>query len=321
MIEPMYRQHAATVKALAYRMTGSNADAEEITQETFARALSSPPRSGLTRNWLLAVAANLSRDRLRRRKRAAYAGPWLPAAIEAGTTPEAVDPEQRYGMIESASFAFLLALEPLTSKQRAVLLLRDVFELSVEETAEALAMKPGAVRVLHLRARRATERYDETRAIPSPERAAAVRVALERLGAAVAGGDRLQIESVLAEQASLYADGAGRFGALREVLTGASALAKFFAFGQQRFSAFRRSSAIWPDVNGAPALVIDNDPPEGSNVAPRAVLTCDVDSAGRITRLYVIAAPEKLSALPASPATAVVPMPELARPATTQPLS
>src|SRR4051812_10186580 len=123
MLEPMYREHAATVKALAYRMTGSSADAEEIAQEAFARALASPPREGLTRNWLLAVAANLSRDRLRRRKRAAYVGPWLPAAIETGAEPEASDPERRYSLIESASFAFLLALEPLTSKQRAGLLL------------------------------------------------------------------------------------------------------------------------------------------------------------------------------------------------------
>src|SRR5579871_6620215 len=149
MIEPMYREHAATVKALAYRMTGSLADAEEITQEAFARALAAPPRAGLTRNWLLAVAANLSRDRLRRRKRAEYLGPWLPSMIEGGTETAANDPEQRYGLAESASFAFLVALEPLTSKQRAVLLLRDVFELSVEETAEALGIKTGAARVLH----------------------------------------------------------------------------------------------------------------------------------------------------------------------------
>ena len=188
MIEPLYREHASKVRALAYRMTGSAADAEEITQESFTRALTSPPPDGVSRNWLLSVAANLSRDRLRRRKRAAYVGPWLPSAVEAEA--DASDPESRYGLRESASFAFLLALEPLSLRQRAVLLLRDVFDLSVEETAAALEMSAGAVRVMHHRARAALAGYDEQRAVPTRERLVLVRSALERLAAAVQGGIR-----------------------------------------------------------------------------------------------------------------------------------
>src|SRR5215813_6684538 len=166
MIEPLYREHASTVRALAYRMTGSMADAEEISQETFTRALASPPGSVLGRNWLLSVAANLARDRLRRRKRAAYIGPWLPEAMEAEAEPGSVDPERGYGLRESASFAFLLALEPLTSRQRAVLLLRDVFDLSVEETAAILRMGEGAVRVMHHRAERRSRATTSSEALP-----------------------------------------------------------------------------------------------------------------------------------------------------------
>ena len=298
MIEPLYREHASTIRALAYRMTGSAADAEEILQETFTRALATPPDGGPDRNWLLAVAANLSRDRLRRRKRAAYLGPWLPSAVEAEA--DTADPEARYGLRESASFAFLLALEPLTSRQRAVLLLRDVFDLTVSETAEVLRMREGAVRVMHHRARTRVEGYDEHRARPTPERLALVRGALEQLAAAVSTGDPAKVEAVLAEQVTLHADGGGRFGAVRQILRGARTLARFAIFGQQRLAAVPGHQSLWSNVNGAPAIVVDARPPPGSDVAPRLVLACDVDDSGRITRLYAIASPEKLTHLPAS---------------------
>ncbi len=300
MIEPLYREHGSTIRALAYRMTGSAADADEIVQEAFTRAIASPPVNGVNRNWLLAVAANLSRDQLRRRKRAAYVGPWLPSAVEVEDTPETADPERRYGLRESASFAFLLALEPLTSRQRAVLLLRDVFDLSVEETAEALSMGEGAVRVMHHRARLALEDYDEHRSMPTPERLGLVQGALERLASAVATGDPTRVEAVLAEHATLYADGAGRFAAVRRVIRGAASLARLALFGQQRRAGVPSRQSLWSNVNGGPALVVDADPPPGVDVAPRVVLSCDTDERGRITRLYVIAAPAKLTHLPAS---------------------
>jgi RNA polymerase sigma factor (sigma-70 family) len=300
MIEPLYREHASTVRALAYRMTGSMADAEEISQETFTRALASPPGSVLGRNWLLSVAANLARDRLRRRRRAAYVGPWLPEAIETEAEPRSADPERRYGLRESASFAFLVALEPLTSRQRAVLLLRDVFDLSVEETGSILRMGEGAVRVMHHRARAALAGYDEARIDGARERAGLVRGALERLAAAVATGDPARVEAVLAEHAALHADGAGRFGAVRQILRGARTVSRFALFGQQRVAGVPSRRSFRENVNGFPALVVDNLPPPGVDVAPRVVLTCDADRSGRITTLYVLAAPEKVARLPAS---------------------
>src|ERR1700751_3585487 len=100
MIEPLYREHAPTVRALVYRMTGSVADAEEIAQETFTRALTAPPGAVLGRNWLFAVAANLARDRRGRRKRGGSVAPGLPEAREAEAEPGTVDPEKRYGLRE-----------------------------------------------------------------------------------------------------------------------------------------------------------------------------------------------------------------------------
>ena len=300
MIEPLYREHASTVRALVYRMTGSVADAEEIAQETFTRALAAPPGAVLGRGWLFSVATNLARDRLRRRKRAGYVGPWLPEAMEAEAEPGSADPERRYGLRESASFAFLVALEPLTSRQRAVLLLRDVFDLSVEETAAVLRMRVGAVRVMHHRARAALAGYDEERITDAPERLGLVRGALERLAAAVASGDPARVEEVLAEQATLHADGAGRFGAVRQLVRGARGVARFALFGRQRLFGIPSRQTLLENVNGAPALVVDAAPPPGVDVAPRVVLTCDVDRAGRITTLYALAAPEKVARLPGS---------------------
>src|SRR5215470_2094417 len=297
MIEPLYREHASTLRALAYRMTGSAADAEEIAQETFTRALAAPPGTVLGRTWLLAVTANLARDRLRRRKRAGYVGPWLPEAMEAEADPSSADPERRYGLRESASFAFLLALEPLTSRQRAVLLLRDVIDLSVEETAAILRMWVGAVRVMHHRARAALAGYDEQRSVATRERLGLVRGALEQLAAAAATGDPARVEAVLADQATLHADGAGRFGAVRQLLRGARAISRLAIFGQQRRAGIPSRQSLLENVNGAPALLVDSEPPPGVDVARRLLVTCDVDRAGRITTLYVLVAPEKVARL------------------------
>ena len=133
--EEIFRAHERFIWGLCYRMAGNAADADDLAQETFVRAWERPPArtDEPWRPWLVRVAMNLSRDLLRRRKRRGYEGPWLPSPIETGdefTPPsyEPVDeegnPAARYDMLESASFAFLLALEALTPAQRAVLLLR-----------------------------------------------------------------------------------------------------------------------------------------------------------------------------------------------------
>ena len=84
------------------------------------------------------------------------------------------------------------------------------------------------------------------------------------------------------------------------ILRGARTVARLALFGQQRRSGIPSRSALRENVNGAPALVVDSLPPPGVDVAPRVVLTCDVDPAGRITTLYVLAAPEKVARLSGS---------------------
>src|SRR5262245_10243167 len=137
-LEP-HRRH---LWGVCYRMTGNAADADELVQETFTRALERPPvrTDEPWRPWLVRVAMNLSRALFRHGRRSPYRGTWLPSPIETGADdpPPAYEipaesgspTEGRYELLESVSFAFLLALEALTPSQRAVLLLRDVFDYS-----------------------------------------------------------------------------------------------------------------------------------------------------------------------------------------------
>src|SRR5262245_2483200 len=191
---------------LCYRLTGSAADADDIVQETFARAVEHPPQrlDEPWRPWLVRVAVNLARDLLRRRRRRRYVGPWLPSPIDTAdeAAVPAVEPALpggdttagRYDMLESVSYAFLIALEALSPQQRAVLLLRDVFDYDVRETADALGVSEASVKVTHHRARARMAAYDRARCIPTRGLQERTRAALERLVAALLGGNARDAE-------------------------------------------------------------------------------------------------------------------------------
>ncbi|HWP67034.1 MAG TPA: sigma-70 family RNA polymerase sigma factor [Candidatus Limnocylindria bacterium] len=294
---------------LCYRMTGSAADADDIVQETFARALEQPPArtDEPWRPWLVRVAMNLARDALRRRRRRRYAGPWLPAPVDTGDEAampavEAVLPggdttAGRYDLLESVSYAFLIALEALTPQQRGVLLLRDVFDYDVRETAAALGISEVSVKVTHHRARARMAAYDHRRCIPTRGLQERTRTALERLLGALAGGDVRHVERLLAADVRALSDGGGEFHAARVPLVGPERVARFYtniatrgAFGAR--SEFRM-------LNGLPALVTTLPcPPPG--YAPLVVTRADVDADGRIARLYSVLATRKLTAIVAA---------------------
>ena len=142
---------------------------------------------------------NLARDQLRRRRRRTWIGPWLPSPVETGVAAfEPPASEGRYDLLESCTFAFLLALEALTPQQRAVLLLREVFDYSVAETATALDLSAANVKTTHHRARRAMTRYDAHRRPPTRDLQETTRHALSRFMGALLHGDPGTIEAVLA---------------------------------------------------------------------------------------------------------------------------
>jgi RNA polymerase sigma factor (sigma-70 family) len=310
--EETFRAHERFIWGLCYRMTGNAADADDLAQETFVRAWERPPAraSEPWRPWLVSVAMNLSRDLLRRRKRRRYEGPWLPSPIETGdeVTPpsyEPVDekgnPAARYDMLESVSFAFLLAMEALTPAQRAVLLLRDVFDYSIKETAKALGMSEPNVKTTHHRARRAVRDYDRQRRPPTRSLQEETRRAMERFLHCLFKGDVAGVEALLAEDAQHLGDGGGEFVAARSPVVGRHKVA---IFNQKVWLTLLRMLELnpgsvrisWRMFNGLPARVLElTEPPQ--NYAPRIVTTCELDAAGDIKRIFNVLATRKLTAV------------------------
>jgi RNA polymerase sigma factor (sigma-70 family) len=289
-------EHREFLWGLCYRMTGSAAEADDLVQETFARALEKPPKTDRPlRPWLTKVSMNLARDALRRRKRAAYDGPWLPAPIDTGDEAAAVEPlstEGRYDLLESVSFAFLLALEALTPKQRAVLLLRDVFDYSVRETAGALAVSADDVKTSHLRARRAMEAYDRERSVPTREARARNLVALNKLVEALLSNDVTQVEALLSAQVKHLSDGGSQYAAAKKLLVGPASVGLFLLRITQMRGPPAHAEVRW--LNGAPSLIVQYDGPQKPKQAPRTTLTVDTDAAGKIRSVHAVLTDAKL---------------------------
>lgn len=302
-VADLYAEHRRFLWSLSYRMLGSASDADDVVQDTFMRALERPPQrlDEPVRPWLVKVALNLSRDHLRRRRRRDYVGPWLPSPIDTSDEPAppshepSIDGtrtlEGRYDLLESVSFAFLLALEALTPTQRAVLLLRDVFDYSVKETADALDLSEANVKTTHHRARHAMAEYDRRRLIPTSEVQQAARTALVEFMRKLKNHDVAGIEAMLAEDVRTMTDGGGEFRAALRPIVGRDKVARFYL------------AVVEPDVighpqhlNGMPGFVFDVPSPRERG-ASRYAVSIALNRDGRISEIFVISATRKLAAV------------------------
>ena len=298
-----FETHRRFLWGLAYRLTGSAADADDVVQESFVRALERPPvdRGGGWKPWLTRVTSNLAIDALRRRRRRDYVGPWLPSPIETGdeSSPpgyevawEGESTEHRYDMLESVSMAFLLALERLTPRQRAVLLLRDVFDYTVQETASALDMTSANVKVVLHRARQAMTTYDKLRVMPTRATQARTAALLQEFVKHLQDQNVQGVESMLAADARAVSDGGGEFRAALNVVTGRDRVARLMLGLAARGIVLDFAVRT---LNGLPALLVRSAP--GPGLAPRFVFRVDIDRDGRIDELHVILATPKLKAV------------------------
>jgi RNA polymerase sigma-70 factor (ECF subfamily) len=297
--DAVYREHGDFLRGYCYRLTGSVADASDLVQESFVRAIERPPRDTTApwRPWLVRVATNLLRDRRRREKRE-YIGTWLPAPVDTASeawwsSGLADDVASRYEAAESVTFAFLLALERLSPRERAVLLLRDVYDYSTRECADALELSEPNVKTTLHRARRALEDYDRTRNPPNAQVRASTASALERLLSCFASGDAAAMAALLASDVETISDGGGRFYAAKKPVRGRDKVMLLFA-SISRESADAPARYIAREWNGLPGLMIERDglPPK---FAPRYTFTIEVDAAGLIRRAYAVLNPAKLS--------------------------
>src|SRR5262249_38283940 len=245
--------------SIAYRMLGSAMDAEDMVQETYIRAQATPaePMRSL-KGYLSTILIRLCVGQLRlaRRKREQYVGPWLPEPISTeitsqGADPAAGDPAGHVEMQESISLAFLALLERLQPFERAVFLLREVFEYDFAEIATMLDKSEAATRRSFSRAKQRL-REERPRFAVSAE---THRQLLDAYFQAVQQGDLTALKDQLAEGVTLWADAGGAIKqAALHPIHGRGAVARF-SVGTFRFLPGPYQLNI-TDVNGEPALIV-----------------------------------------------------------------
>ena len=297
-----FDEHKRVLWGMCYRMTGSATDADDIVQDTFVKALERPPTDmeAPIRPWLVRVAMNLSRDHLRRRRRREYVGPWLPSPVQTdGDDQDSListedSPGVRYDLMESVTLAFLLALEALTPAQRAVLLLRDVFDYSTLETAESLDMSETNIKVTLHRARRIMNSYEKNRVTNFSRRVEEVREILQRFLSRLASGDVQGLKDMLAADVVLVTDGGGEINALADPVYGSDKVLRLIS---KLYEANRDvTSTSLRNVNGEPAILVERGQMRPGH-ASFFTMHCELDDNSQMKRLHFVVAPSKLTAL------------------------
>lgn len=269
--------------SIDYRMLGSVADAEDLVQDTYLRWRQAPEiEVREPRAYLATIVRRLAINQLRsaRSQRESYVGPWLPEPL---VTENASDPSEPVELAESLSMAFMVMLERLSPIERAVLLLRDVFDFDYAEIAQIVDRSEANCRQLLTRAKKhmgAREARFEV------DRAQADRL-MQQFTEAASAGDMEGLLAVLAEDITLWADGGGKAkGAALRPIHGADAVARFSAGVIRHFVPAER--VLRPTrVNGEPGFIVY------ASGKPLAAMILHIRD-GRIQTIYAIANPDKL---------------------------
>ena len=273
---------------IAYRITGSLADAEDVVQEAWLRFSRAEPGSvDRPAAWLTTVVARIALDQLKaaRREREVYVGPWLPEPIASDPlTLARPGPEEMAEMASSLTLGFLHVLETLAPVERVVFVLADVFDVPFKEIADTVGKSADACRQIASRARRRVHEARPHRYAPPDDDAA--RVVGEMLAATTAG-DIDGLVRLLSEDAVLVSDGGPHKRAARHPIKGRDRLARFMANIGKRYS----HATLEPvALNGELGIVIYD---EGERLA---AMNFEVDD-GLVCEVHIIVADDKLAAL------------------------
>ena len=265
---------------LAYRMTGTRADAEDAVQEAFLRwqkAAGEEIRS--PKSWLTTVTARLSLDALKSasRKREVYVGPWLPEPIVEPVGSQAAE------LAETVSLAFVHLLQSLTPAERLAFLMREIFDAPYAELAAILETSEPNCRQLVARAARHI-RENRPRFPVDQDRH---REVLKNFLAACASGDKTQLTSILREDVILQSDGGGKRSAALNPIYGADRVSRFFA-GLAKKGETDGVHVEFAQVNGEPGALLY----KGNQLT--TVVSLQLDENNQIAGIYLIVNPDKL---------------------------
>jgi len=270
--------HRSLLFTVAYEILGSAADAEDVVQETWLR-WSEVEHSEVrdARAYLVRIVTRQALNRLRSlsRRREDYVGEWLPEPLL--TSPDVAEDAE---LADSVSFAMLTVLETLGPTERAVFVLREVFDTPYDEIAEAVGKSSAAVRQIAHRSREHVAARRPLRQVGRAEQAAVV----ERFLAAVRLGDLQGLLDVLAPDVVVVADGGGVVAAAPRPVVGAERVASFLS-GLAKLTGEFESAITWVNGGVAARLSLDGE--------LDTVMSMAIED-GRISRIYAVRNPAKL---------------------------
>jgi len=280
-----FRAHKKLLFGIAYRMLSSAEDAEDIVQDAFIKFGEIPPdRVQNEKALLISIVTRRSIDRLRSasRQKEEYIGPWLPEPLLASHD---LDPSLVYEGEETLSTAFLLVLERLSPPERAVFLLRDVFDFDYAEISRILERTPEGCRKLNERARQRVREERKTAPLPFEKK----QKLLEKFLLACRGRSLEELAGLLRDDVIVYADGGGRVSSALNPIYGRFKSARFFLGLLKKYKergAVSKTKLV--EVNGGPALLFY------LNGKLDSITTMEFDR-DRIVRIYSVRNPDKLS--------------------------
>ncbi|MGG3573933.1 RNA polymerase sigma-70 factor [Bacillus gobiensis] len=282
-IESLYQTYQPLLFSLAYRMLGSVMDSEDIVQEAFITFDQLPNRENIENKkaYLSKIVTNRCLDLIRSsaKKREVYVGPWLPEPlVEIENPPN--DPSKDFLQQESISTAYLLLLQQLNAIERAVFLLREVFQYSYDEIAEILGKSNANCRQIFHRTKKSMD-FD-------PDKQPSISIVeskVKEFVQSILNGNVNQLLELVSEDVTMYSDGGGKVKAAQVPIFGATRVIQLLQNLLKMYAG--KFTIIFTTVNGLPGLILTTDD-------HLQYVYSFTFNGNRIQTIYSVANPDKL---------------------------